>query len=43
MGIVPQKNACRHCGATVKPLHRCPRCGRRAWNIAALFAPWWMR
>ncbi len=33
--IVKQQPACRHCGTTVKPLRKCPGCGRRA--IAALF------
>jgi tRNA(Ile2) C34 agmatinyltransferase TiaS len=30
-GIVKQKPACRHCGATLEHRwSRCPRCGRRS-------------
>ncbi len=32
-GIVPMKPYCRKCGAEVGKLHRCPRCGKRNWQI----------
>jgi len=36
-GIVAHKPACRHCGTAVKPLHKCPKCGKR--SILAFFLP----
>jgi primosomal protein N' len=38
-GVVKQRPYCRHCGAEVKPLRRCPKCGKRA--IATLFRSIW--
>ena len=32
--IVKPQPTCRTCGTPVKPLRRCPKCGRR--NLAAL-------
>jgi hypothetical protein len=32
--VVKPQPTCRSCGAVVKPLRRCPRCGKR--NFAAL-------
>jgi tRNA(Ile2) C34 agmatinyltransferase TiaS len=37
-GVVAQKPACRHCGATLKhSFSRCPKCGRR--SLLAMFLP----
>jgi hypothetical protein len=37
-GVVKQKPACRHCGATLKrQFSRCPRCGRR--SLLEMFIP----
>ena len=41
-GVVAQKPACRHCGATLKhSLQRCPRCGRR--SFLGLVLPRWIK
>jgi hypothetical protein len=39
-GVVKQRPYCRHCGTEVRPLQRCPKCGKR--NLAWLFraGPW---
>jgi primosomal protein N' len=40
--VVKPKPYCRHCGATVKPLQRCPKCGKR--SLASLLpSGLWMR
>jgi ribosomal protein L40E len=37
-GVVPQKPACRHCGATLEhSISKCPKCGRR--SLLSLLLP----
>jgi tRNA(Ile2) C34 agmatinyltransferase TiaS len=36
--VVASKPACRNCGATVRWLGKCPRCGKRAWS--SLLSGW---